>query len=313
MPDPLITVLMPVYNAGNFVAVAVESILRQTMQSFELLVIDDGSTDDSLAIVRQFDDARIRIVAGGRNVGVATRLNEGLALARAPLVARMDADDITTPERLQRQLAYMRAHPTVAISGGAYVAFDANGDGWKSRLPETQDGIGAKLLFGSPLGHPTAIINRQLLENARLRYDPTQIHVEDYDLWERAHSLVRMSNLPDVLLKYRIHPHQVSSAHAALQLSLANRIRERALRRAGIPFTQHELATHCQVANIWLDHDFNVEQARLWLRKLVRHHGVWTRRGRALRRECAYWSKGIRDLERRRARARQQILPPPAP
>ncbi len=283
-------------------------VLAQTMQAFDFLIIDDGSTDDSLSIIRSFDDPRIRVVVGQANRGVAERLNEGMALARAPLVARMDADDIAAPDRLERQLVYMRTHPTFAISGTGYVAFNEAGDSWKSKLPKTDAGIGAKLLFGSPFGHPTVIMNRQVLQNEGLRYDPSQLHVEDYDLWERAHGKVRMANVPDVLLRYRLHPKQVSAAHEDVQICAANRIRERALRRRGIRFSDVELMRHCRIANIWLEQGFDVEASRSWLRKLTRSAWIVTQNGRALRHECAYWRKAIRNLERRRTIARQQSL-----
>src|SRR5690606_6059097 len=156
----LVTVLMPVRNAGALLAQAIESILAQTMREFELLIIDNGSTDDSLRIARSYRDRRMRVRAESADHNFVASLNEGLEEAAAPFVARMDAGDVAFPHRLERQLAHLRAHPGVGICGSWYLPFDQSRDFGATRLPEDHTGIGAKLLFGSPFAHPTVIMDK---------------------------------------------------------------------------------------------------------------------------------------------------------
>lgn len=288
---------MPVFNAADHLAAAMASVLSQTMPEFELLVIDDGSTDESLAIVRSFGDSRIRVRAERHNLGLVARLNEGLAEARAPLVARMDADDLALSGRLARQLAFMRRHPHVGICGSSYVSFNATGDLGEAQLPAGHESIGAKLLFGSPFGHATVMMDRARLARCGLRYDEVARHAEDYDLWERAHPLVAMANIPEVLLRYRVHERQVSSLHGAEQRRHSDSVRARVLARWNVSCTPREFALHCALAATWRPLDGAFAETRDWLRKLARSGGRWSRRAWALRRECAMWERRLTIAE----------------
>lgn len=288
---------MPVFNAAEYLGEAITSVLRQTLPDFELIVIDDGSTDDSLAVARSFRDPRIRVRAGSSNQGLVARLNEGLAEARAPFVARMDADDITLERRFERQVAFLHRRPEVAICGTSYVTFDETGDLGTADLPSDHAGIGAKLIFGSPLGHATVMMDRAQLERHGLRYDEAFRHAEDYDLWERAHPALRMANLPDVFLRYRRHSRGVSSAHAAEQRSRSDSIRARALARWGIAYTPREFALHCALAATWRPLDGAFAETAAWLRKLAGSAGFWNRKARVLRNECALWAQRLARAE----------------
>ena len=121
--QPKISVVMPAYNAENYIREAIDSILAQTFRDFEFLIIDDGSTDHTVEIIRSYSDSRIRLYQNERNMGVAATLNRGLDLARGEYIARMDADDISLPERFAKQAAYMDAHPDVAVCGSNIILF----------------------------------------------------------------------------------------------------------------------------------------------------------------------------------------------
>lgn len=201
MTAPRVTVLMPVYNAALHLREAIDSILGQTFQDFEFLILDDGSTDDSAAIVRSYADPRIRFVQNGCNLKLTATLNRGLDLAEGEYIARMDADDISLPQRLAKQKAFLDASPNIGIVGVWAQAF---GDaGFKIPHPAEPERIRAKLLFDSALVHPAVMMRRAFLDRHGLRYAPLG-HFEDYELWQRAIRLFPIANIPEYLFRYRV-------------------------------------------------------------------------------------------------------------
>jgi glycosyltransferase involved in cell wall biosynthesis len=221
---PLVTVLMPVHNGASFVGEAIESILAQTFKDFELLIIDDGSTDVTPAVLEHYArlDPRIRLVRRDARGLVAT-LNEGIELARGEWIARMDADDIALPHRLEKQLA--QVHRTGAdFCGGAVECF---GD-WRTiwRYPQAHDACEAHLLFDVPFAHPAVIGRRTAFVS--LGYNAQFTQGQDYDLWQRAWAQgYRFTNVADVVLRYRVHRNQVSKQKENAQRERAKAVRMR--------------------------------------------------------------------------------------
>lgn len=199
---PKVTVLMPVYNAAPFLRAAVDSILGQTFGDFELLAIDDGSTDASHAILESYRDPRVRLVTNERNLGIVATLNRGLELANGQYVARMDADDLSRPDRLARQVAYLEAHPEVGVCGGWCRQFGTVRAA-TIRYPERHEAIMANLLFGNALAHPTVMMRRMILAQQGFHYENFR-HAEDYELWLRLSRVTQLHNLQVVLLDYRV-------------------------------------------------------------------------------------------------------------
>jgi glycosyltransferase involved in cell wall biosynthesis len=234
---PPVSVLMPVYNAARYLAEAVESVLGQTFTDFEFLIVDDGSTDRSRVILEQYAvrDSRIRLVSRP-NTGYAVALNELLRLARGALVARMDADDVALPERLQRQLDYLRAHPDVVCVGSAVHLIDEGGRFLRDAHPGMEsDEIQERALTGDcVLNHPSVMMRRAPVE-AVGGYHPEFEPAEDLDLWLRLGEVGRLTNLPDVLMKYRQHTASFSERHQRLQLERSAAAVLEACRRRGIP------------------------------------------------------------------------------
>ncbi len=219
MPTPRITVLLPVYNAGAFVDDAVQSILAQTFTDFELLCIDDGSTDGSVARLDQLavGDSRIRVIHQP-NAGLVQTLNRGIAEARGELIARMDADDIALPDRLAKQVAFLDQHPAVAVVGGAAAFFNAKGlTGQVLAHPAEPEAIRVALAVDSAIVHPAAVIRRSALA-AVGGYRQPFTDAEDYDLWLRLAEKFDLANLPDIVLHYRFHEQQVSVRKVAQQV-----------------------------------------------------------------------------------------------
>lgn len=222
---PVISVALPVYNGGQYLAEAIDSILAQTFADFELIIIDDGSTDNSLQVLRNYQkrDARIRLIAR-ENRNLATTLNDIIDLARGKWIARMDQDDIALPHRFERQLEWLKE--TGADISGSWVQRFGSSDKRLVRLRQTDEAIKMEMLFCSPFAHPTVMMRTVLVK--QLRYDSAWEKAEDYDLWQRAAEAGwKMTNVPEVLLLYRVHTAQISTKTAPLQQQLGQGIRRR--------------------------------------------------------------------------------------
>lgn len=217
--DPRVTVLMPAYNAAPYVAQAVNSVLRQTFTDFELLVIEDGSTDDTRAVLDRYHDPRLRLELRDANAGLVVRLNEGLALARGTLIARLDADDVAHPSRLARQVEAFERDPSVTILGGHAVNISAGGTYSSMALyPETRPEILWASCFDSPFNHSAVTFRRDAVL-AQGGYDESCTYAEDYELWSR---LIRAGllglNLPVALAAYRHHTNQMTSSRTDVKV-----------------------------------------------------------------------------------------------
>jgi len=218
---PSISVAMSVYNGERFLAAAIESVLAQSFSDFEFLILDDGSSDASRAIAAHYAarDPRIRLTAR-ENRGLVKSLNELLTIARAPLVARMDADDVSLPQRFARQVAFLTTRPDVGVLGTWTEDIDENDAVYHLDVPDhpvdhqqfvTAVDAGAPLLC-----HPAVMFRRDLVLSLG-GYHPAFHHCEDLDLWLRLASVTQIANLPERLLRYRHYSQQVSSRHATQQ------------------------------------------------------------------------------------------------
>ncbi len=201
---PLLTVAIPVFNAGKYLRVAVLSIVHQTFQDWELLIIDDGSSDDSLETIRDIDDARIRILRDGENHGLATRLNEAVDRARGKYFARMDQDDFSYPERFASQLAFLCSHPEVdlvAVRAVTITEDDAVSGVLPSRLHH--DEICSRPWLGFYLPHPTWLGHRDWFRKHRYK-SPGPYFCEDQDLLLRSYADSRFATVNQILFGYRL-------------------------------------------------------------------------------------------------------------
>jgi glycosyltransferase involved in cell wall biosynthesis len=222
---PLISVVLPVYNAELYVENAILSILNQTIQSFELILIDDGSSDNSLKIMKGLSatDNRIKLISR-ENMGLVYSLNQGISLAIGKWIARMDADDIAYNNRFEKQLNCLEK--TDADICGSWA--ELFGEQTKVVITHavTDAAIKAELLFSTPFVHPTVMFKAELAKS--LLYHSDWKHCEDYDLWERvAEGGWQMANVSEILLKYRIHKNQTSTTQRNQQHQLSQSIRKR--------------------------------------------------------------------------------------
>ncbi|MFC0590373.1 glycosyltransferase [Novosphingobium aquiterrae] len=221
MTSPTLSVAMSVYNGERFLESAIASVLAQTFTDYEFLILDDGSTDSSRAIIAAAAarDSRIRPIVR-ENRGLVVSLNELLVEARAPLIARMDADDLCKPERFAKQIAFLAAYPDHGVIGSYTRDIDENGAAYHNSgddHPVTHDAFLHNIVHGGPLlAHPSVIYRRDVVLSVG-GYHAAFRHCEDYDLWLRVAHHTKIANLPERLLDYRHYAGQVSNRHAVEQ------------------------------------------------------------------------------------------------
>ncbi len=237
---------MTVYNGEGFLRETIDSILNQTYKDFKFLIIDNASTDSSREIIRSYDNSRIELVALPENIGQIPALNKGLDMIDTPLVARMDADDISLPRRFERQVAFMESHPEVGVCGTYAAAFNGKKETlWKH--PVHHADIKVRLLFECCLVHPSVMIRKDLFDKYELRYNEQIGHSEDWELWQRSGRLFNLANIPEVLVRYRVHGQSVSRQTLNRQQAAAEMLDNSSLRF--LELSHHPLRTvHRDVA-----------------------------------------------------------------
>jgi glycosyltransferase involved in cell wall biosynthesis len=204
--NPRVTVLMPAYNAGKYIAAAVGSVLDQTFSDFELLIVDDGSSDDTVSILLGFSDPRIRIIRQEQG-GVATALNTGLSHARGIYICRFDADDICFPHRLARQVHFLDGHPTYLVVGSdaEYISEDGEHLFHFHCAGHTHKEISDRLYMNCPFIHSAVMYRKEAIIRAG-GYSPLAHNFEDYLLWVNLASAGKCFNLDEALIRVRINP-----------------------------------------------------------------------------------------------------------
>lgn len=227
---------MPTYNVAPYVKEAIVSVLQQTYKDFELLVIDDCSTDETVEVVRSIEDARIRIMQNEKNVGLAENLNRGLSLINTELVARMDGDDIAEPFWLEREIAILDSHPEIGICSGGFERFGTV----KSlvRFPERHEDIMANMLFECSVIVPT--FRMSLYHDHGLRYSTKAFPAEDYRFWAECLRVTKVYNIQATLFHYRMHPTQICTARRQEQQRKVSEVRRYMLDWLSEDFTEDE-------------------------------------------------------------------------
>ncbi|MGH7848147.1 MAG: glycosyltransferase family 2 protein [Candidatus Binatia bacterium] len=242
MNSPKVSVLMPVYNGEHYLREAVESILTQTFADFEFIVINDGSTDKTAEILREYRDPRIVALKHENNRGIVAALNYGLEVASGEFVARHDADDVSLPDRLRSQAAFINDHPEVVVLGSAYAVINEEGQQMLiARPPVTDTGIRWQMLFHNAFCHGAVMVRRQLLRQRGLSYDPAARHAEDYDFWSKVLAFGAGRNLDEPLVKHRLHSARIGSVAAAEQQRAADAIAEKNIHSLGVFVAHPEL------------------------------------------------------------------------
>jgi len=216
MNEPMITVLMSVYNGEKFLKEAMDSILTQTFTDFEFLIINDGSTDNSMEIIESYNDSRIRLINNEKNLKLIASLNKGISLARGKYIARMDCDDISMPERLEKEVNFLENSLEYGLVGTCYTVIDGAGkEQYNKSYPSSNDLIKLFLSLNCPLAHGS-IMGRTELFKQNLYGSKEYSAVEDYELWTRIAKVTKIHNIPEYLFKYRIYGESFSNTKTQL-------------------------------------------------------------------------------------------------
>jgi len=268
--NPLVSVIMPVHNGARYLRDAIESILLQDEVALEFIIIDDCSKDDTDTIINSYHDARIVFLRNAQQEGVASCLNKGIDSAHGTYIARMDADDVSLPMRLKKQVDILHADAQIGICGTS-VEYIGSWNGKERVFWGSPEELHALLIFANPFAHPTVMMKRAILEKYQLRYSTDFTVAQDYDLWERASREVKLFKLPDVLLQYRMHAKNVTTTRKASALPLLYQVYSRILDRIGIKATADDLILHHQIATRQrLDSLSTLRKAENWLLNIQR-------------------------------------------
>jgi glycosyltransferase involved in cell wall biosynthesis len=226
---------MPVYNVDAYIGEAIESILNQTFSDFEFIIIDDGSTDNTWDIIQSYKDNRIITLRNNTNFGNYPSRNRGMRIAAGKYIAVMDGDDIAMPERLEKQLEIMESDTSLLAHGTAFVF----SGGQISRRPCSYEILKVMLLQNNIFLHPSLIIRKEII--AEIGYYNEYYHYSsDYDLVCKIAQKGKIMNIPDILMRYRLHDNQISSTGRSRQAEFAERIRLEYLKKCGINLLQEE-------------------------------------------------------------------------
>tara|TARA_B100001287_G_scaffold238699_1_gene212271 strand:- start:6926 stop:7942 length:1017 start_codon:yes stop_codon:yes gene_type:complete len=239
--NPLCSVVMSVYNGDEFLPIAIESILQQTYKNFEFIIINDASTDNSLKTIQAYNDDRIIIIDNDKNIFLAASLNKGIKTSKGKYILRMDADDISMPDRLEKQVEYMERNPNIGISGTSSEII-GHGSGFGKYQQESNQ-IKFNLLYECHLLHPTIIIRKDLIVEHQLYYDESYRKNQDYELFVRGISLTDYGNLPDYLIKYRQTEENIKREVHNQNKNILN-IQKQLFLKLGLKINENELSIY---------------------------------------------------------------------
>lgn len=238
-----ISILMSVFNGEEFIRDAINSVIRQTFESWELLIVDDCSTDRTLDILKQFDDDRIIIIENDEQKGLTANICKMKQLVRGKYIARLDADDLCRQDRLEKQYNFLEQHPDVDLVC-SYADIIGDGKGM-IKPPVDHEELKARLLFYNPIVHSSIMMRK-----TDLFYDESYKKSQDYDLWDRmVHSGCILGTVPEPLVCFRYHKGQVSNTGSESQAYYANKVRSRALGRLGIDLSAEEAEAYYNLLN----------------------------------------------------------------
>lgn len=292
LPVPEVSVLLPVRNGEAFVRRAITSVLSQTFRNFELLILDDASTDCTPVILDSIRDTRLRRLRNDEPLGIAASLNRGLGAARGQFIARMDADDICHPRRLEWQVDFLARHPSVGLCGSWMTCFGA-GRRFLLAYPTGPDCVRAYLLFDNPLAHPTVCWRASLSRERSWRYDERLRAAQDFDLWVRGAACTEIDNLPVSLLRYRLHEASVSHVSQAISDGQVTELLRQQLEKIGIHPDEQQLRFHRAVGHgAGQNSRSDLDRAERWLAFLLganRGAAVFPEKGLAQAAGFVWW------------------------
>ena len=270
---PCVSVVLPVYNAAPYIEATITSILEQTFTDFELLVLDDCSTDDTAARVQSIRDPRLRFIQNPRNLGRAGTDNAALPHVRGQFIAKMDGDDLCHPERLARQVAFLESNSDVNVVGAWIQNFGAST--YLNRYPVSPDAAQVLTLFTLPTGNPAVMLRTSLFRDHGLAYDNALRQTEDYDFFARYVRELRVVSLPEALIQYRVLPRTNATKTNILaeRATVSDEVRARLLTDWGLVYSARELQVYNTIATLERPlGDVSLSEVEAWLQRLIQYN-----------------------------------------
>jgi len=276
-----VSIVMSVYNSAKFLKKSILSVLNQTYKEFELIIINDGSTDSSVDIIKQFKDERIKLYENSQNKGLIYSLNKGISLSTGTYIARFDADDICSPDRILEQVNYLENNRDISIVGSNATLFldTLPFIRKKVKVLKTSEEIKSELLFRNKLlFHPSIMLRKSIFqESTDYRYNPDHQMCEDFGLWQLLSTKYAMNVIQKPLLKYRISKTSITSNSRkkdALFTVSMKKVYSQGLKLFGIDHDQRELEIHTELSMVSRGTDayFSLEQKSEWLNKIIKHN-----------------------------------------
>jgi len=249
IPPPRVSVLMPVYNGGIYLKEAIDTILNQSFSNFELVIVNDGSTDNSEEIILRYSDPRIRLENNQNNLGLINSLNIGLGLCEGDYIVRMDQDDISFPDRILLQVKFMDENPEVGLLGSWFEDFGDKIESKIVRYSIDDSDIRIRHLYQTHISHPTAILRKSVIDESKVRFDPEYKHGEDYNFWVSISAFCKISNYPDVLVRKRDHPRNISNSFSSVMYKTCTKVKQRQFAAMGAPINQEEADLYTRFAD----------------------------------------------------------------
>lgn len=267
----LVSVIMAVHDdVGSHLRLALDSICRQTYSNLEFIIIDDAANNECRTILSEYAHKYdfIRLHHNVDNLGLTKSLNIGLAMARGEYIARMDADDFSVPDRLERQYGYMEDNPEIDVCGTGVISFDGRVAFMSLPKSASNAEVQCGLFFSGILCHPSVMIRKAFLDRYALIYDENIPRTQDYDLWERCSLHGQLSVIKEVLLFYRIHARQISTASKEEQDYYADIVRYKRLARIGLVPSEREYRCHMLLAK-GCDKSISLAEVKTWMARIV--------------------------------------------
>lgn len=265
--NPLVTILMPNYNNEPFLKEAMDSMLNQTYKDFIFLIVDDGSTDKSVEIIKSYDDSRIKLVVKEKNSGIVDSMNIGIDLIDTKYFVRMDGDDISEPDRIRQLVDYMETHTDVGVCGSHYKLFGDKNE--VTRMELNGNMIKAKLIYTNGMSHAPSIFRTEVLKKTGIRYTNNHPYMEDYDIFFRLKNSTNFVHLDQVLYHYRILKHNSTVKNIHTILDRKREMYKDVISELGIEPTNKNLDLHIQYFLGDVPLEYAMKDYRNWMITLM--------------------------------------------
>lgn len=246
---PRVSVFMPVYNAGAYLKEAIDSILNQDFKDFEFVIVNDGSKDESESVILAYNDPRIKYIKNPQNLGLIASLNIGMGNCLGDYIVRMDQDDISLPNRISQQIKFMDENPEYGLIGSWFEDFGEHIESKVIRYSSDDTQIRIRHLYQTHISHPTAVMRTSVIHKYKIRFDPEFVHGEDYNCWVTFSEFCKLSNLPELLVRKRDHPTNITNKYDSVMHATCTKVKQRQFAKMKTPVTEEEADLYSRFAN----------------------------------------------------------------